>query len=108
VTSKKFVVPRKMQFYMEIFYEPFLYDLEIYLESDDADLVRSHLNKAMPNVDWSKYKGSKQILVELEHGEYEIKIIQKLPGINDELYDLYQPKFVQFQIRLFMQDLILP
>jgi hypothetical protein len=54
----------------------------LYLEAIEADIVRSHLMKAMPNVDWSKYKGSKSILVELEPGEYELKIIQKLPGIN--------------------------
>jgi hypothetical protein len=59
VVSKKFVTARKMQLFMEIFYEPYLYDLEIFLQSDDADLVRSHIYKAMPKVDWSKYKGSK-------------------------------------------------
>lgn len=64
-----------MQLFVEIFYEPYLYDLELYLESEEADLVRSHLLKAMPKVEWSKYKGSKSIFVELEPGLYEIKII---------------------------------
>lgn len=52
-----------MELFIEIFYEPYLYDLELYLESDDEGLVRSHLMKAMPKVDWSLYKGSKSIFV---------------------------------------------
>ena len=60
---------------MEVFYEPYLYDLELFVVSTDTDLVRSHLYKAMPKVDWSKYKGSKSVFVELEPGEYEVKII---------------------------------
>ena len=70
---------------MEVFNEPYLYDLEIFLQSTDVDIVRSHIYKAMPKVDWSMYKGAKSIFVELEPGEYEIKIIQKIPGISAEV-----------------------
>lgn len=84
-----------MQLFVEVFYDPYLYDLEIFLQSDDADLVRSHIYKAMPNVDWSKYKGAKQIFVEVEPGEYEIKIMQKIPGISSSLTK-YQVQCVSF------------
>jgi hypothetical protein len=64
-----------MELFMEVFYEPYLFDLEIYLESVDSEIVRNHIMKAMPSVDWSMYKGSKSIFVELEPGEYNVKIV---------------------------------
>lgn len=75
VTAKRFIVNEKRQLFIEIFYEAYLQDLELYLMSLDADIVRSHIYKAMPKVDWSLYKGSKTLFVELEPGEYELKII---------------------------------
>jgi hypothetical protein len=64
-----------MQLYVEIFYESYLQDLELFLLSDDATIVRSHIFKAMPKVDWSLYKGTKQLYVEVEPGTYDLKIV---------------------------------
>lgn len=70
-----------MQFFAEIFYEPYFYDMELFLVAQDSDLVRDHIFKGVPNVDWSLYKGSKSVFVELDPGRYEIKIIQKKTAI---------------------------
>lgn len=76
MTSKKFVISERVQFSAEVFYDPSLYDIQIFIESKDANLVRSHFyGKAPPKVEWSKYKSSKRVLVELEKGEYEIQFI---------------------------------
>ena len=82
-----------MQLFIEIFYEPYLQDLELFIMSDEADLVRAHINRGMPKVDWSLYKGAKKIFIEVEPGEYELKVIQKLPGLTPEMM-MYQPKCV--------------
>ena len=82
VTRFKFIVAEKAQFYLEIFYEPFFQDLEVTLISPDASNVRSHLKSletysdsdSSPKIDWSLFKGSKKIFVEVETGTYDILI----------------------------------
>lgn len=75
MTERNFSVDKKSTIFMEIFYEPYLYDLELYLEDTEASLVRTHITKALPNIEWTKYKGSKKIYVELEPSTYNLKII---------------------------------
>lgn len=75
MVSKKFIVTQKKQLFLEIFYETYFYDLELYLVSEDATIVRSHIYKETQKVDWSLYKGAKQIYVELEPGTYDLKIV---------------------------------
>ena len=42
-----------MQLFVEVFYEPYLYDIELSLVSSDADNVRAHISKPTSKVDWS-------------------------------------------------------
>jgi hypothetical protein len=72
-------VYEKMQLFAEIFYDPYFYDLELSVYSTDATRVRTNLGSHRPKtVDWTLYKGSKQVFMELESGTYEMKIVQKL------------------------------
>lgn len=93
-----------MQLFAEIFYDPFLYDLEISVFSTDASKVRSRLSD--PNrfyeshLDWTLYKGSKQLFMELESGTYELKIVQKLPPIADLDLVNFNVDCVQFQMQV--------
>ena len=84
---------------MELFYEPYLYDLELFLFSTDASNVRAHMYKERSNkVDWTMYKGAKRLFVELEPGEYEVSIVMKLP-LYPEQTEL-SPKQIAFQLQL--------
>lgn len=94
---------------MEIFYDPYFYDLELSLTSPDATHVRSHLNQPktqLQKIDWSLFKGSKSIFVEVEPGAYDLKILQKLPSISDETLLKLQPSQVQFQLYLIFASKI--
>ncbi len=63
-----FTVKSKMQFFIEIFYDDYLYNMELFLSSKEQSLVREHIFVDVPFVDWSKYKGAKSLFVELEPG----------------------------------------
>jgi len=52
-----------------------MYDLELLIESKESSLVRSHLTKGRNEVDWTLYRGSKSLFVQLDPGMYEIKFI---------------------------------
>lgn len=93
-TSKKFRVPQKTQLFLEIYYEPYLYDLEVSLVSDDVDRVRSHITTEVQKVKWQLYKGAKSIFVELEGGEYDLQFVQKLPPVTNTEMAKYVAKGV--------------
>lgn len=83
-----------MQLFMEIFYDPYFYDLELSIFSTDAVRVKNQHRPA--KVDWSLYKGSKQLFVELESGQYEVKIVHKLPPLSDATLLSFLPNCVAF------------
>jgi hypothetical protein len=91
-----FTVKTKMQMFIEIFYDDYLYDMELFLYSTEQNLVREHLYVDVPSVDWTKYKGAKSLFVELEPGNYEISILQKLPDSPDSINSIYFPSCVAF------------
>ena len=70
VTSKKFRVLERMQLMIEVFYEPYFYDLELTIFSRMSDIEHS-------NIDLTLYKGSKSVFIELEAGDYELKLTFK-------------------------------
>ena len=72
VAEERFIINRPLELFAEVFYEPYLYDLQLFLKDEEAGLVRDHIFKAMPNVDWSEYKGAKQLFLLLEPGEYNL------------------------------------
>ena len=63
ITQRDFTVQEgaQRQALMEIYYDPQFYDLELLVESKDANEVRSHLYRAQSNIEISKYKGAKRI-----------------------------------------------
>lgn len=83
-----------MQLFVEVFYDAYLYDIQLHLTSIEQNLVREHIYVDVPFVDWSLYKGAKSLFVELEPGEYEIKFLQKLPDAPDSKYSTYFPTCV--------------
>ena len=85
-----------MQFMAEVFYDPYFYDIELSIFSTDATRTRSSYGSAA--VDWTLYKGSKQVFLELESGTYELRIVQKLQPVSDLDLVKYQSKCVQFQL----------
>ncbi len=76
VTTKRFRVSEAMQVMIEVYYDPYFYDLEVSLTSLSALSSTRHHRYASSQVDWSLYKGAKRLFVELEPGEYEFKLTQ--------------------------------
>ena len=65
---------------LEVYYEPYLYDVELSLFSLDATRVRTHLYGELahpPKLDLTLFTGSKRLFVELEPGSYEVKFMLK-------------------------------
>jgi len=85
------------QVILEIFFDAQYYDLELLIESRDADETRSSTAARRSGPDASKYKGSKRVHAEFEPGDYTIKVVAKLPGASTETKDL-EPKYCEFQL----------
>ncbi|CDW81429.1 laminin subunit alpha-like [Stylonychia lemnae] len=105
MSSVRFYVLEKTQMFVEVFYEPYLYDVDISIVSNDALNVRSHQNlNELKTVDWTKYKGDKKIFIELEPGSYDIKFVQKLlPHAFSSLKE-YAIKTCQFQLLMILNS----
>ena len=88
LTSNRFVVSKeRKQMLIEVYYEPYLYDIELSLFSVDATRVRSHLYGELaqaPKLDLTLFTGSKRLFVELEPGTYEVRFMLKiLPNVGN-------------------------
>jgi hypothetical protein len=82
--------------FVEIFYEPLLYDLEILIESKDANELKTGSSYAKKSrTDASVFKGSKKIFAGIEHGDYTFKVVAKIPGQSKETESL-NFKFAEF------------
>jgi hypothetical protein len=78
LTEKHFKIPKgtRKEVFLELYYDPQFYVLEVLIENKDAHLFGG----GQSSFDLTKYKGSKSITADFEEGEYVLKIIGKHAG----------------------------
>lgn len=82
------------QVYLELFFDPHFYSLEVLIENQDAYKT----NYDHKNVEMEHYKGSKSIKTEFSEGTYTFMIIAKHPAGHDHIPDEFKVRYYEFQL----------
>ena len=86
--------------FLEIYYDPQFYVLELLIENKD-----SHAFSNRQPVDLSLYKGQKKIRADFEEGDYVLKIVAKhATGQQSEAH--FNVKYYQYQLYMVVSDQI--
>ena len=91
ILTHEFTIPKGVsrQVYLEIYYDPHFYALELLIENTDATIGGS--GNMMEH-----YKGSKSIKAEFSEGTYLLKIIAKHPAGHEHIPDEFKVRYYEF------------